>query len=423
MQAERNKIMKRRKEQVIFLLLIFSLLLCGCRKHNDGPPDPGTPEPSPLAGVFVSEHGSFTFDGDGKTVLVDLDDELNAYIPDGTMEYFFKWGSFGLCRYDVASDLQLSMDGRQYDFKVRSASENRVSVDYRDEAAQYELDFVREGDGKGEGEGTGEAEGAGAGEAEGVAEMQDISLESLQGEWSDLNGSTKMFLRDDQLTVQEGEYSQNYTVVLIKEGNRPVLANKNGRGFGFMSDLEIREDGSLVGWEMVMDADSHSFHFMREEQIAAEKEIVDLSTEMPKTIESMQIRDFSLNFCTTDGRGYGLDESLGGAAYGWTITRQEDGSYWMDFSQSYASYMGIGFHGTVSEEYVAGLAEKINELGLPSLNGYHMKNNVSLPGYCVSVDYESDESLLILAEGNAADECVFDLPALVDYAFLVVGQE
>lgn len=121
--------MKRRKKQGIFLLLVFSLLLCGCQKHNDGPPDPGTPEPAPLTGEFVSEHGSFTFDGDGKTVYVDLDDELGAHIPDGIMEYFFKWGSFGLCRYDVASDLMLGMEGRQYDFKVRSASENRISLD------------------------------------------------------------------------------------------------------------------------------------------------------------------------------------------------------------------------------------------------------------------------------------------------------
>ena len=418
--------MKRRKKQGIFLLLVFSLLLCGCQKRNDGPPDPGTPEPAPLSGEFVSEHGSFTFDGDGKTVYVDLDDELGAHIPDGIMEYFFKWGSFGLCRYDVASDLMLGMEGRQYDFKVRSASENRISLDYRDGSAQYELDFVREGAGEGSGKGAGEGSGKGAGEGTGEGageEMQDISLDSFQGEWSDLNGSTTMVLNGDRLTIRKGEYTETYTVVLKKESNPVVLANKEGRGFGIMSDLEIREDGSLVGWEMVLDADSHCFRFMREEQVEAEKEIVDLSTERPKTIESMQIRDFSLNFSTTDGRLYGLDGSLEGAAYGWMITRQEDGSYWMDFSQSYASYMGIGFHGTVSEEYVTGLAEKINEIGLPSLNGYYRKNSVSLPGYSISVNYESDESLLVMAEGNAADECVFDLPALVDYALLVVGQE
>ena len=422
--------MKRRKKQGIFLLLVFSLLLCGCQKHNDGPPDPGTPEPAPLTGEFVSEHGSFTFDGDGKTVYVDLDDELGAHIPDGIMEYFFKWGSFGLCRYDVASDLMLGMEGRQYDFKVRSASENRISLDYRDGSVQYELDFVREGAGEGSGKGAGEGsgkeagEGTGEGTGEGAGEeMQDISLDSFQGEWSDLNGSTTMVLNGDRLTIRKGEYTETYTVVLKKESSPAVLANKEGRGFGIMSDLEIREDGSLVGWEMVLDADSHCFRFMREEQVEAEKEIVDLSTERPKTIESMQIRDFSLNFSTTDGRLYGLDESLEGAAYGWMITRKEDGSYWMDFSQSYASYMGIGFHGTVSEEYVTGLAEKINEIGLPSLNGYYKKNNVSLPGYSISVYYESDESLLVMAEGNAADECVFDLAALVDYALLLVEQE
>ena len=301
--------MKRRKKQGIFLLLVFSLLLCGCQKHNDGPPDPGTPEPAPLTGEFVSEHGSFTFDGDGKTVYVDLDDELGAHIPDGIMEYFFKWGSFGLCRYDVASDLMLGMEGRQYDFKVRSASENRISLDYRDGSVQYELDFVREGAGEGSGKGAGEGsgkeagEGTGEGTGEGAGEeMQDISLDSFQGEWSDLNGSTTMVLNGDRLTIRKGEYTETYTVVLKKESSPAVLANKEGRGFGIMSDLEIREDGSLVGWEMVLDADSHCFRFMREEQVEAEKEIVDLSTERPKTIESMQIRDFSLNFSTTDGR-------------------------------------------------------------------------------------------------------------------------
>ena len=209
--------MKRRKKQGIFLLLVFSLLLCGCQKHNDGPPDPGTPEPAPLTGEFVSEHGSFTFDGDGKTVYVDLDDELGAHIPDGIMEYFFKWGSFGLCRYDVA---MLGMEGRQYDFKVRSASENRISLDYRDGSVQYELDFVREGAGEGSGKGAGEGSGKGAGEGTGEGageEMQDISLDSFQGEWSDLNGSTTMVLNGDRLTIRKGEYTETYTVVLKKE--------------------------------------------------------------------------------------------------------------------------------------------------------------------------------------------------------------
>ena len=250
-----------------------------------------------------------------------------------------------------------------------------------------------------------------------------LILESLQGEWMDLNGSTKLDILEDQLTVTDGSYSSTYTVILKKEGDILTLENAKGDGFGIMSDLQVLEDGSMIGWEMVLDADGHRFHFMREEQIASEKEIVDLSTEMPKTIESTQIEDFSLSFSTSDGRLYGLDQSYGGASYGWQITKQEDGSYYMDFSQSYSSYMGIGFHGAVSEEYVRGLAQKINEIGLPSVNGYYRKNHVDLPGYYLSADYESGESLLVHADGNAADTGVFDLAALFEYALLVVEQE
>ena len=92
----------------------------------------------------------------------------------------------------------------------------------------------------------------------------------------------------------------------------------------------------------------------------------------------------------------------------------------MHFSQGYDSYMGITFDGTVDAAYVEGLADKIRELGLPELNGYQVKNNVSLPGYGLYVTYESGETLMITAGGNGADTCVFDLAALMEYAFLVV---
>lgn len=248
-------------------------------------------------------------------------------------------------------------------------------------------------------------------------------LEMWQGQWFDTNGNTVLEIKGDKLTMKKGTYSETYTIYLKTEGSTQSLANKNGESFDFITPLTIRSDGTLMAYEMILDASGHTYHFVREEQLQAEREVVDVSRDMPKTIESTDIREFSLNFSTTNGRDYGLDDKWKGASYGWTIDKQDDGTYQMHFSQGYDSYMGIRFDGEVSAEFVKGLADKINELGLPGLNGYSVKNSVSLPGYGLYVTYESDERLMISASGNGADTCVFDLKALMDYVFPVVDTE
>ena len=45
-----------------------------------------------------------------------------------------------------------------------------------------------------------------------------------------------------------------------------------------------------------------------------------------------------------------------------------------------------------------------------------MTNSVSKPGYSLYADYASGEKLSVRAYGDAGDTCVFDLPALLDYA-------
>ncbi len=274
-------------------------------------------------------------------------------------------------------------------------------------------------------ESTAEQSSAGEQSMTGTGDAEvDEKMQYVQGEWFDVNGDTRLVISGEQLTLHFGtNYEKTFAVAAEKQGDWWYLVEKEGRDLGFISDIQIKDDGSLIAYEMILDADGHDYHFVREEQIAAEKEIVDLSKDMPKQIESKEIRQFTLNFSTKNGRGYGLDDSWRGASYSWTIEKQSDGSYVMDFDQSYDSYIGISFHDTVSAEYVAGLAGQIAELGLPELNGYYQKNNVDLPGYYLYVKYESKEKLEIRAEGNAADTCVFDLAKLMEYVFPMVAQE
>ena len=248
-------------------------------------------------------------------------------------------------------------------------------------------------------------------------------LEEYQGKWFDVNSETVIELDGDRLTFTTPYYSEEYTVVLKTEGDTRCLANTDGDGFGDVSNLYVGSNGVLVADEMILDADGHRYMFVREEQLEAEREIVDASKDMPKVIESTDISEFFLNFSTKHGRSYGLDDKWSDASYSWSIEKQEDGTYQMDFTQGYDSYMGIMFHDEVSAEYVKGLADLINELNIPSLNGYIVFNNVSLPGYGLSVEYESGEEIYIHASGNGADSCVLDLKALMDYALTVIDTE
>lgn len=96
----------------ITIIIIFCLLFAGCvPKSFDGPPDPGTPEPPPHNGSFISDYGTMTFNGDGKTVYIDFSPEFLEVLDnppnEETYEYAFLWYNFGLCRYDTASEFKI----------------------------------------------------------------------------------------------------------------------------------------------------------------------------------------------------------------------------------------------------------------------------------------------------------------------------
>lgn len=104
--------MKRLLFAILFCFALSLLAACG---GSDTPPEANTPEPPAHNGAFVSEYGTMTFNGDGRTIVLDLSPELAeaAGLPEGASEgeYAFTFAARGECRYDRADRLSVSVDG------------------------------------------------------------------------------------------------------------------------------------------------------------------------------------------------------------------------------------------------------------------------------------------------------------------------
>ena len=240
-------------------------------------------------------------------------------------------------------------------------------------------------------------------------------LAPLQGHWVDVNSDTTLDFDGNRMTVSYGSWSDTYRVKLRGSGSIVELVPADDKtDFGMMSAIRVGDDGALTAYEMILDGDSHQYRFVREEALEDELAIRDLSRDAPKTIESKDIERFHLYF--SDPVQYGADPAWPSARYSWEIVKEEDGSYTMDFSGSGSSYIVLSFSAPVSEEYVTGLAQLLEETGAIRHNGYYMTNNVDRPGYELVAEYASGERLSVYADGTPSDSCVFDLPALLDYA-------
>ena len=64
------------KKKYLIIPLICILLFCAACGTNDMPPDSSLPEPDPHDGVFTSEYGTMTFNGDGESITFDFTPEL-----------------------------------------------------------------------------------------------------------------------------------------------------------------------------------------------------------------------------------------------------------------------------------------------------------------------------------------------------------
>ena len=104
---------------VLLAAVIFYMLFVRSPRDNGNyPAVPDTPAPAPHSGRFVSDHGSLEFNGDGSTVIIDLDPELAELsgLPEGKQEGTYTFlsgnlpphGSFDI-RYDAAHEIRLTV--------------------------------------------------------------------------------------------------------------------------------------------------------------------------------------------------------------------------------------------------------------------------------------------------------------------------
>ncbi len=105
---------------LLWAMLAAALLavLAGCTgqpKLDNHPYEPDTPAPDPLNGVFVSEAGTMTFNGDKTTIILDLEPEfaertgLPAGHSEGTYAFIQDLPPHGhvSVRYDTAHNLDI----------------------------------------------------------------------------------------------------------------------------------------------------------------------------------------------------------------------------------------------------------------------------------------------------------------------------
>ena len=162
--------MKKRTLIGLFLLLILILTgiyFIGVRNGRDNgnqPYEPDTPAPDPHNGVFVSEHGTLTFNGDGKTIDFDFDDDLSGWagISKGSGTYVFLSGDLPPhgsvdVRYDVAHEFEISSgedrvvidlgiaseDGKTAQVGVGTVTEERIPFLFRVDGKSFTVFFEK----------------------------------------------------------------------------------------------------------------------------------------------------------------------------------------------------------------------------------------------------------------------------------------
>ncbi len=158
-------------KKIIGVLLILSFFLYGCTQNvNPGnyPLEPDGPVPEPHEGIFVSEHGSLTFNGDGESITVKVDSELEHLfeLPSGEYSGTYVFlsgnlppnGSFPI-RYDAAHELEIDLgddyskvfavgiaaqDGKSGTVGLNTVSPERIPFLFNDEGVFLTVLFVKE---------------------------------------------------------------------------------------------------------------------------------------------------------------------------------------------------------------------------------------------------------------------------------------
>lgn len=130
-----KRIFKKCVIPALALIIALASLTAGCGLFRDGreniPYEPDTPAPAPHEGVFISEHGSMRFFGDGKRIEIDFDSELARLtgLPEGKCEGTYDFLSGNLpphgsmpVRYDTAHEMKIEAGGASAVIKLGIAA-------------------------------------------------------------------------------------------------------------------------------------------------------------------------------------------------------------------------------------------------------------------------------------------------------------
>lgn len=242
-------------------------------------------------------------------------------------------------------------------------------------------------------------------------------LETLKGHWVDVNGKTTLDFDGDCMTIT---YTWSKNTFKVKINGRYIENEKaeNGNGdFGIMSSIHIGYNGTLMAYDMLLDAEGHTYNFVREEVLAKELEIKIKDRDLPKTIESEEIVSFLFNFSIED-TFYDIpkDGAWRRGRYIFEINKTGEGVYDMLFREMTSSSSFLRYSGTVSGKYVKGLAALVKEQKLAEYNGWWRTNSEKFHDWSVDIKYASGEKILMDASGRASLECPFSLNAFFEYA-------
>ncbi len=158
----------------LLMIVLLALLCTSCSEpENKGnyPYEPDTPAPAPHNGVFISDYGMMTFNGDGESITVRVGPELAELwgIAEGEYEgkYVFLSGDLPPngsvpVRYDAAHELQLDLNtgsqtfSRVFDCGIASddgstatvgvdiITEDMIPLLFTEEGLFFDIEFIKE---------------------------------------------------------------------------------------------------------------------------------------------------------------------------------------------------------------------------------------------------------------------------------------
>ena len=243
------------------------------------------------------------------------------------------------------------------------------------------------------------------------------------GKWYDKNGSTILEFKGSKMYAiwwSGMEEPEEYDVAIEDEGYAKYIINTHdeyGKGFGIMSRLEIREDGTLSAYEEILDGESHNYKFVPEDKIEEERAVKDFSTEMPKVIESRDIKNFQLTL------SHYYIEDLGEGTYSWEIKKNEDGKYVSEFSGMGPSYVIIRDSQEVDNSFIEGVLKLLDDEKVAENNGMFFSHDENDSEYYLYITFDSREKIYIRAGSKALDKWPLDNKKFIDYAMSIISLE